>query len=55
MVLKLELGELYFYANGCKKYYLFEDLIGQYFQIPTTAEKPEFEVEIRIKEKEKQQ
>ena len=46
--LKFNLKNLWIMTSSTK-FYLFENTIGKYFNIPETAEKPEFEIIMRIK------
>lgn len=48
------LKDIFQMANMINRYDLFENWIGGYFGYPNTAEKPQFEVIIRIKREEEQ-
>lgn len=49
-----ELRDIYQMASIISRYDMFENWVGGYFGYPNTAEKPEFEVVIRIKSGEEQ-
>lgn len=45
---EFDLARIYYLANSMN-YFSFENLIGEKFEIPSTAEKPNFKVNIKIK------